>query len=383
MGGRARRAGVGRQVCRDPDDRSIGRIAGAAVVAVGLVFSVSLYHLPGDRTGVVLGEEDHGSLSTPPDRLGDVATNQLIDFTTAALPTLAHLADILQNNFPSVRAEVFLSAVEKHGLPQIVRTLEVLASAGFAMPVSALLFSGGGGGGGGGGAGSAGSPIGIADLELLWQYLMQQLPASLMQGLTDVVAAFIPASAGAAQVQHAVQVLSVAATPAPPVPAAPPAPAPPVAPPSVVSAPPPPPPPPPVATPTPPPPPPTPVVVAAPPPVDVPAPPTVEISTPAPPPVTPEVTPDAPVPEVDDVGNAGTDGTGNAGTGGDSGPGEDSPSGAQSGGSGTQDGADAGSDTSQGGDAGSDGGQGSGGASGPDNGPSGGGSSGDSGSAGG
>ncbi|MCV7072386.1 hypothetical protein H7H73_20440 [Mycobacterium rufum] len=368
------RAGVRRQVYRDTDERSMARIAGAAVVAVGLVLSGSLYHLPGDRTGVVLGEEDHGSLSTIPDRLGGVAVNQLIDFATAELPTLAHLAEILQKNFPAVRAEIFLSAVEKHGLPQIVRTLEVLASAGFAMPVSAVLF-GAGGGGGGGGSGSTGSPIGLSDLELLWQYLIQHLPPALIQGVNDVVAAFIPASVSAAQVQQAVQVLSIAAPPAPPAPVATT-----VIPASVVTAPPP------VATPTPPPapppPPPTPVIVAAPPAVEV-SPPTVDFSTPAPPPMTPEVTPEAPAPEDVIAGDAVGDDIGNTGAGGDSGPAEGSSDIGDSNDSASHDEGDSRGDTVSGGDTGSTAGQGAGDAAGPDNGPSGGGESGGTGSDGG
>ncbi|BBX68161.1 hypothetical protein [Mycolicibacterium psychrotolerans] len=303
-------------------------------------------------------------------RIGSVVADQIIDLTDAELPTLAHLAEILHDNFPTVRADLFLTAVEKHGLPQIVRTLEVLASAGFAMPVSAVLF------GGGGGAGSPGSPIGMADLELLWQFLSQQLPAAMIQGFADVVGAFMPASVSTAQVQRAVQVLTFAPPVAPPAPVAAPVmpssvvatpPAPAVATPPPAPAPP---------SPAPAPPSPAPVVVAAPPPVEVSAPPTVEISTPAPPTKTPEVTPGPSVPEADD--------TGNKGIGDDSGPAEGSSPGDVSG---PQHGGGPNGDTAHGGDAGSAPGQGSGDASGPDNGRSGGaaggGRSGDTGSDGG
>lgn len=281
------RAGTARSGWRGVDDRSSVRIAAATVAAAGLVLGATLYHLPGHRSPVVLWEQDHGSSSTVPDRLGSAAVGRFVDLNNVELPTLAHLAEILHNSFPAVRADVFLSAVGKHGLPQIVRTLEVMASAGFPVSAAAVFF--GGGGGGGGAASAPGTAISMPDLELLLQFLMRQLPVALVQGLTDVLAAFIPASFSTVQVDRMVQVLSVAApasaavVPVGVVTAVPP---------PVVSAPPPPPPAPAPPAPAPPPPPAPPV----PSPVETPAPPSIEMSTPVPAPTLPEVTTEAPEP---------------------------------------------------------------------------------------
>lgn len=330
---------------RSDDGRSPVRIAMAAIAAGGLVFSASLVHLPGQRSPLEFWQQDHGSLSNLPVAVGSIAAKQLIDLAGTELPTLAHLADLLSNNFPAVPADVLVSAVQKHGLPQILRTLEVLASAGLSVQASAALF------GGGGGSSPVGPPMSPSDLEELLQYLMHQLPAALVQGFTDIIAALIPfpASLSATQGQQVTHMLAVSA---PPVAV--------TSPPSAVVVPPPPA----VATSAPPAAPPTPTVAALPSVVETPPPPTVEVSVSVtPPPITDDVTP-VPEPATEVVNPPHEDDLGRAGGDGDLAPGAGSEEGSEDGHSGGQDGNDANGGMSNAGGDGSAGATTSGGSSG-------------------
>lgn len=145
-------------------------------------------------------------MSSVPGRIGSVVADQIVDLTGVGLPALAHLAEILHDSFPTMRADLFLTAVDKHGVTQILTTLEALKSVGLPAQPTAVLF-----GGGGGGISSTGTPIGVADLEVLLQMLMRQLPPALVHGLTDLVAALVPASVSSAQAERVTQVLSIAA----------------------------------------------------------------------------------------------------------------------------------------------------------------------------
>lgn len=180
------------------------RIVSIAIVAAGLTFSASLYPLPGQWPILELWQAGHGPSPGLPRLIESTSAKPILDLATAELPTLVHLAQILEDEFPAVRADVLLTAVEKYGLPEVVRSLEVLVSSGLPTRDYAAPF-----GAGGGGPSAALPPTPSPEFAELLEMLMLRLPVYLIEGLSDVLAALFPALIGSAQVQHVAQILSV------------------------------------------------------------------------------------------------------------------------------------------------------------------------------
>lgn len=181
-------------VRRDDGERSATRLVGTVIVVGGLAFSASLNPLPGTWPILEFRSPGAAMSSALPNLVESIAANKIIDLRNVELPALVHLAEVLHDSFPAASADVVLTAVERYGLPDVIRSLEVLASSGSVVRDYAVAL--GGGGGGGGGTAQPSQPIMLPDLALLLQMLMQSLPTYLVQGLSDVIAALFPALVG-------------------------------------------------------------------------------------------------------------------------------------------------------------------------------------------
>ena len=203
------------EACSQGDgDRSTSRIVSAAIVGVGLTFSASLYPLPGQWPLLELWQAEQGQSPGLPGLMESSSAKPIIDLANVELPTLVHLAQILEDEFPPFRTDVLLKSVERSGVTNVVRSLEVLAASGvltrdYAAPLGAF------GGAGGGGGPSAGLPPIPPELAQLLE-MLKQLPLYLIEGLSDVIATLFPALIGSAPIQHVTQVLSVVASTAAP-----------------------------------------------------------------------------------------------------------------------------------------------------------------------
>ena len=221
-----------RQWLERDDLRSRARILGAAIVAGGLAFSVSLYPTPEQSAPLDLWRQDRGGLSSGlPSRIAAAAGDQITDFTNQItgltnleLPALVQLAGILHDTFPTVGADVLLAAVQEHGLPEVIRALEIVASAQLPPQAAATLLAGAGAGagagtgagaGGGAGAGAGASPttppLTLPDFGVLLEMLMHQLPAYMVRGISDIIATLLPTMVSSAEFQQMAQVLSAVA----------------------------------------------------------------------------------------------------------------------------------------------------------------------------
>jgi hypothetical protein len=168
-------------------DRSAHRAIGAAIVAGGLAFSVSLYPLP-DQSQLLELYPPKGALSDFP-KLIDVksANHKLAAITADGLSDFPKLFDFLNTNFQDFPTAGLLDLVNTLGLPASATSLDVLKS----LESFQHTFPGASGGGGGGGGGSAGIPVDVLPALLVWlEFLQQHFPTL---GLADVLTNVLPA----------------------------------------------------------------------------------------------------------------------------------------------------------------------------------------------
>ena len=169
---------------RGEPERSASRAVGAAIVAGGLAFSVSLYPLPVESQLLELFPPKHELSEFPQLADARLLNRELPDFSTLELPDFVKLVELLNHNFPDLRTDALLDLVKTYGLPDLVRSLELLMSLG--SPTHS--FPGFSGGGGGGGGGSAHVPPNVLPaLVMLLQFLKQNLPDSSGHGLSVVL----------------------------------------------------------------------------------------------------------------------------------------------------------------------------------------------------
>jgi hypothetical protein len=169
---------------RGEPERSASRAVGAAIVAGGLAFSVSLYPLPGKSQLLELFPPKHELSEFPQLADARLLNRELPDFSTLELPDFVKLVELLNHNFPDLRTDALLDLVKTYGLPDLVRSLELVKSLG-SLTQSFPGFSGGGGGGGGGSADVP--PNVLPALVMLLQFLKQNLPDSSGHGLSVVL----------------------------------------------------------------------------------------------------------------------------------------------------------------------------------------------------
>jgi hypothetical protein len=165
-------------------ERSASRAVGAAIVAGGLAFSVSLYPLPGKSQLLELFPPKHELSEFPQLADARLLNRELPDFSTLELPDFVKLVELLNHNFPDLRTDALLDLVKTYGLPDLVRSLELVKSLG-SLTQSFPGFSGGGGGGGGGSADVP--PNVLPALVMVLQFLKQNLPDSSGHGLSVVL----------------------------------------------------------------------------------------------------------------------------------------------------------------------------------------------------
>jgi hypothetical protein len=166
---------------RGGPEGSAHRVVGAALVSAGLAFSASLYPVP-SPLHLFDGSPPKHELSEFP-KLADVKflNHKLPNFSTLELPDLVKLVELWNQNFPDFPTDALLDLVKTYGLPDLVKSLELLKS---FEPLTHIVpgFSGGGGGG------SPGVPTDVlAALPMLLEFLKQNLPDSLGHGLSDVL----------------------------------------------------------------------------------------------------------------------------------------------------------------------------------------------------
>jgi hypothetical protein len=169
---------------RGEPERSASRAVGAAIVAGGLAFSVSLYPLPGKSQLLELFPPKHELSEFPQLADARLLNRELPDFSTLELPDFVKLVELLNHNFPDLRTDALLDLVKTYGLPDLVRSLELVKSLG-SLTQSFPGFSGGGGGGGGGSADVP--PNVLPALVMVLQFLKQNLPDSSGHGLSVVL----------------------------------------------------------------------------------------------------------------------------------------------------------------------------------------------------
>jgi hypothetical protein len=213
-------------------ERLPNRAVGAAIVAGGLVFSVSLYPLPAGPQLLDLFTPSHvfepvrESVSESRKVVDSTFLRyQFSDFSTLKLPDLVRVVD-LNDQLPGFATGGLLSLVKMYGLPNLVKSLDVLQSLG---PLHMTVgFSGGGVGGGGG------SSVGAVDvwpaLMILLEFLKQNPPDPSGGELWDFITNVFPKLAAPApppEARVAVAAAPVASQPievaaaAPPGPSAP------------------------------------------------------------------------------------------------------------------------------------------------------------------
>jgi hypothetical protein len=169
---------------RGEPERSASRAVGAAIVAGGLAFSVSLYPLPGEWQRLELFPPKHELSELPKLADAGLLNRKLPDFSTLQLPDFVKLVEQLNHNFPDLRTDALLDLVTTYGLPDLVRSLELMKSLGSLT----LSFPGFFGGGGGGGGGSVDVPPNVLPaLVMLLEFLKQNLPDSSGHGLSVVL----------------------------------------------------------------------------------------------------------------------------------------------------------------------------------------------------
>ena len=139
----------------DAPERSASRAVGVAIVAGGLAFSVSLYPLPGESPTLKLTPPKHELSESPKTVDLEFVNSKLPDFSKLELPDLAKLAGLVSHTFPDLPVDGLLGLVKTYGLPDLVKSFELLQSVAPMMSFepsshSVLSLSGGGGGGGGG-----------------------------------------------------------------------------------------------------------------------------------------------------------------------------------------------------------------------------------------
>jgi hypothetical protein len=172
-----------------PPERPANRVVGAAIVAGGLAFSVSLYPLPGSNLPDPFSP-NHQSTSDSQ----RVASAKFLGYKNTGSFTLK-LADLvklvaLKHDFPDSGADGLLDLAMTYGLPHVVRSLQLLDSLGpFTQSFASVSRVGLGGGGG-----SSDVPWELwPDLMLLVDFLEQNPPGlSGGGGLWDLITNVFP-----------------------------------------------------------------------------------------------------------------------------------------------------------------------------------------------
>jgi hypothetical protein len=125
--------------------RPANRAVGAAIVAGGQALSVSLYPLPdGPRLLDPFQPEQEFSSESAKIVESTFLNVTFADFATLKLPDLVKLVEP-NHGFPDVGTDGLLNLVTTYGLPDVVRSLQLLDSPG-PLRHSFPGFSGGGGG---------------------------------------------------------------------------------------------------------------------------------------------------------------------------------------------------------------------------------------------
>jgi hypothetical protein len=177
----------GSQRNRGGSERPASRAVGAAVVASGLAFSVSLYPLPdGPQLFDLFAPNDGSSSESSKVVNARFLKLRFVDASKLNLPDLAKLA-ALTNGLPDSATRGLLDLVTTYGLPDVVKALEVIQSfAPLTHSFPAVIGLGGGGG-------SWGAPVQVWPA-LMWllDCLRLNPPVLSTLGLVEVVATLLP-----------------------------------------------------------------------------------------------------------------------------------------------------------------------------------------------
>jgi hypothetical protein len=168
-------------------ERPANRAVGAAIVAGGLALSVSLYPLPGAPRLLDPFQPEQATSTQSAKVVESTFLNVTFsDFSRLKLPDLVKLV-ALNHDFPAFGTDRLLNLVTTYGLPDVVKSLQLLDSLrplGHSFPG----FSGGGGGGASDVPREAWSA-----LMILLEFLEQNPPAvSGGGGLWDVITNVFP-----------------------------------------------------------------------------------------------------------------------------------------------------------------------------------------------
>ena len=179
----------------DAPERSASRAVGVAIVAGGLAFSVSLYPVPGESPTLKLTPPKHELSESPKTVDLEFVNSRLPDFSKLELPDLAKLAGLVSHTFPDLPVDDLLGLVKTYGLPDLVKSFELLQSVAPMMSFepssqSVLSLSGGGGGGGGGLPPALPTDVLPAWVTLL-EYLTHNLPASVGPRLAEIITSVV------------------------------------------------------------------------------------------------------------------------------------------------------------------------------------------------
>ncbi|MBB5165289.1 hypothetical protein HNP02_005263 [Mycobacterium sp. AZCC_0083] len=173
-----------------PSERPANRVVGAAIVAGGLAFSVSLYPLPDGPNLLYPFPPNHESSSDSQ----KVAGAKFLSYKNSGSFTLK-LADMvklvaLNHDFPGFGADGLLDLAMTYGLPNVVRSLQLLDSLGPLRHSFPSVSRGGGGGGGG----SSDVPGDLWPALMLLLDFLEQNPPSLAggDGLRDLITNVFP-----------------------------------------------------------------------------------------------------------------------------------------------------------------------------------------------
>jgi hypothetical protein len=172
---------------RGGPERPAYRAVGDAIVAGGLARSVSLYPLPDGPQLLDLFPPKHESSSESLKAADSTFLSyKFSDSSALKLPDLVKLVE-LNHNFPDFATDGLLDLVTTYGLPDVVKSLELLGSLG---PLRHSFPDYRGGGGGGGSA--DGSEEVWPALMMLLEFLKQNPPDPSGGGLWDVITNVFP-----------------------------------------------------------------------------------------------------------------------------------------------------------------------------------------------
>lgn len=168
-------------------ERSANRAVGAAIVAGGLAFSVSLYPLPSDSQILDgLPSPDH-ELTEFPALIKEAAVdNDISDASELQLTDLVKLAELFDDDILDVPPVILLELVKTYGLPDVVKSLEFIKS---LAPTTEHFFDVAYSGGG---ASANAAPNALPGIVILLEYLMHYFPSVPGCGLLELITRILP-----------------------------------------------------------------------------------------------------------------------------------------------------------------------------------------------